>query len=45
MVKVICAVLHYTDDETSLIIENEKIRQSVSYWNIELIFNLFIIII
>jgi len=38
MVKVICAVLHYTDDETSLIIENEKLRQSVSYLNIELVF-------
>ncbi len=31
MVKVICAVLRCTEDETSSIIEHEKLRQSVSY--------------
>ena len=41
MVKVICAVLHYTDDETSLIIEQEKLRQSVSYRNIEILIHFF----
>jgi hypothetical protein len=33
MAKVICAVLRYTDDEKSLIIEQEKLRQAVSYLN------------
>ena len=33
MAKVICAVLRYTDDEKSLVIEHEKLRQSVSYLN------------
>ncbi|CAF1122028.1 unnamed protein product [Adineta steineri] len=33
MAKVICAVLRYTDNETSLVIEQEKLRQSVSYSN------------
>jgi hypothetical protein len=30
MAKVICAVLRYTDDEKSLVIEQEKLRQTVS---------------
>jgi hypothetical protein len=29
MAKVICALLRYTDDEKSLIIEHEKLRQTV----------------
>ena len=29
MAKVICALLRYTDDEKSLIIEHEKVRQTV----------------
>ena len=33
MAKVICAVLRYTDNEKSLIIEHEKTRQSVDYLN------------
>ncbi len=33
MVKVICAVLRCTEDETSSIIEHEKLRQSVSYFS------------
>jgi hypothetical protein len=37
MAKVICAVLRYTDDEKSLIIEHEKLRQTVS----EIIFRRF----
>jgi hypothetical protein len=40
MAKVICAVLRYTDDEKSLIIEQEKLRQAVSYLN-EVYWNLF----
>lgn len=28
MAKVICALLRYTDDEKSLIIEHEKLRQT-----------------
>jgi len=40
MAKVICAVLRYTDDEKSLIIEQEKLRQAVSYLN-EVYLNLF----
>ncbi|CAF4449317.1 unnamed protein product, partial [Adineta steineri] len=28
MAKVICAVLRYTDNETSLVLEQEKLRQS-----------------
>jgi len=36
MVKVICTVLHYTDDPKSLVIKYEKIDQSLSYLNIEL---------
>ncbi|CAF4450692.1 unnamed protein product, partial [Adineta steineri] len=28
MAKVICALLRYTDDEKSLVIEHEKLRQS-----------------
>lgn len=31
MAKVICAVLRFTDNETKLIMEHEKLRQSVSY--------------
>jgi hypothetical protein len=33
MAKVICAVLRYTEDQTSLILEHEKLRQAVSYLN------------
>jgi hypothetical protein len=29
MAKVICALLRYTDDEKSLILEYEKLRQTV----------------
>jgi len=29
MAKVICALLRYTDDEKSLVMEHEKLRQSV----------------
>ncbi len=36
MVKVIWAVLHYTDDQKSLVIKYEKLDQSLSYLNIEL---------
>ena len=31
MVKVICAVLRYTEQQTSAIIEQEKFRQSVGF--------------
>ena len=40
MAKVICALLRYTDDEKSLIIEHEKLRQTV----ITLIFLMTIIL-
>ena len=33
MAKVICAVLRYTDEQTSSIIDQEKLRQSVNYLN------------
>ena len=33
MAKVICAVLRYTEDQKSLIIEHEKLRHAVSYLN------------
>lgn len=33
MAKVICAILRYTDNEKTLIIEHERLRQSVSYLN------------
>ena len=33
MVKVICAVLRYTEQQTTSIIEHEKLRQSVGYFD------------
>ncbi len=43
MAKVICAVLRYTDNEKSLIIEQEKLRQSVSQLNYFILIEFFII--
>jgi hypothetical protein len=33
MAKVMCALLRYTDGEKSLILEHEKLRQTVSDWH------------
>ena len=43
MIKVICALLRYTDDEKSLILNHEKHRQTVSRYefNYILVTNLY----